>query len=213
MADATDATAYDQHVTTGYRAPKGRRLDWPRVVAALGIVAVVAMALWMFGRSAQAPLTTGVVATTDTWLEGQPFGAFEIVEVPAEMGERFVAPNDLEGMVAATRVPAGSLLAPQMLRAPAEQSTAETQFRVTVDSHLWPDPGPAAGAVAVFALEPGGCAVHLAELADGQRDAVTLELGTQQALEIVGLAASTTLLVWESPQAGWPGCDGNHLGG
>lgn len=212
MADATGATsgAYDQQVTAGYRAPFAKRLNSGRVVAAFAVVAVVVVALFMFGRSAQAPLTAGVVSTTDTWLEGQPFGAFEIIQVPAEMTERFVSPNDLEGMVAATRIPAGALVAPQMLRARSVGSSVETQMRVAVDSHLWPDPGPVPGAVAVFAIEPGGCAVYLAELVDGQRDVVTLELDAPLARDIVGLAATTPLLVWEAPQAGWPGCDDSY---
>lgn len=211
MADTTGIDANPGALSTGYRAARSRRPDVARVVAAVGIVAAVGLALWTFGRSAAEPVTAGVVSTTEIWLEGQPFGAFEIVEVPAELSARFVSPNDLTGLVAATRIPPGSLVAPQMLTQPAERSASETQFRVAVDSHLWPDPGPAAGAVAVFAIDPGGCAFYVAELVDGQRETVTLQLDAARAAELVGLAAAVTLLVWESPPEGWHGCDDSDL--
>ena len=129
-----------------------------------------------------------------------------------------MTPAELAGRVPAVLVPAGTVLSEALLADPGAASAADPSaalLAVGVDPSLWPDPGPAAGADAVLAAEPGGCAAAVLPILAVGDGTVVVEAGPELAAQL----GPAVWWIWESPAAGWPGCLAGaaytvvHLGG
>ena len=189
-----------------------------RLAAAALIVVVVAVAVWLFGRPERSEPAVQVVATAEDWAPRREPGQFVTVEMPEKAAALFVTPAELAGRVPAVAVPAGTVLPEALLAGPGTGSAADPSaalIAVAVDPSLWPDPGPAAGAVAVLAAEPGGCAAAVMPIVAAGDGSVVVEVGPELAARL----GPAVWWIWEAPAAGWPGCpDGAaytvvHLGG
>jgi len=189
-----------------------------RFAAAALIVVAVAVSVWLFGRPEPSEPAVQVVATAEDWAARRGPGQFVTVEMPEKVAALFVTPAELDGRVPAVAVPAGTVLPEALLADPGTGSAADPSaalMAVTVDRSLWPDPGPATGAVAVLAAEPGGCAAAVLPLVAVGEGSVVVEAGPELAARLGPLV----WWIWEAPAAGWPGCpDGAaytvvHLGG
>ena len=200
----------------------GAPFRW-RLVAATGVVVLVAAVVLVWGRSDAAP-TVGVVVTVEEWPVGT-HGAWVTVPVPEGVSGLLVRPGELEGRVAAVRlpdgviVPSGLLADPADVVAPGPGRTPDpadppdgngparrgmTSWRLDVDVSLWPPPGPAAGDRAVFSAERGGCAVAVLPLRDAAGGSVVVDV--DQRLSRL-LLATPSLAIWPAPPEGhWPAC-------
>ena len=185
---------------------------WRLMATAVVLVATVA-SIAALSRGGEDVAEVSVVAAAQRWPEGHPPGDYSIISVPADLAALFVGPLELEGTVASVDIPEGTLVSPQMLRSPQSSDDARTTslMRFTVNSDLWPDPGPAAGDRAVFSLSPGGCAVALVSLVaivqEGAGTLVTLEATP----ELAGTLADEQWWIWESPPGGWPLCQSGEV--
>ncbi|MCY4422256.1 MAG: hypothetical protein OXC06_04200 [Acidimicrobiaceae bacterium] len=189
-----------------------------RYGAAALIVVAVAVSVWLFGRSEPSEPAVQVVATAEDWAARREPGRFVTVEMPEKAAALFVTPEELAGRVPAVAVPAGTVLSEALLTDPGTASAAEPSaalMAVSVDPSLWPDPGPVAGATAVLAAEPGGCAAAVMPILAAGEGTVVVEAGPELAARL----GPAVWWVWESPAAGWPGCSDAaaytvvHLGG
>ncbi|MCY3642936.1 MAG: hypothetical protein F4Z00_17480 [Acidimicrobiaceae bacterium] len=189
-----------------------------RLAAAALIVVVVAVSVWLFGRPERSEPAVQVVATAEDWAARREPGQFVTVEMPEKTAALFVTPAELAGRVPAVAVPAGTVLSESLLAGPGTGSAADPSaalLAVAVDPSLWPDPGPATGAVAVLAAEPGGCAAAVMPIVAAGDGSVVVEAGPELAARL----GPAVWWIWEAPAAGWPGCpDGAaytvvHLGG
>ncbi len=176
-----------------------------RFAAAALIVAVVVVSVLLFGRPAPTEPAVQVVATAEDWAAYREPGRFVTVEMPEKSAALFVTPAELAGRVPAVAVPAGTVLSEALLASPGTASAADPSaalMAVAVDPSLWPDPGPATGATAVLAAEPGGCAAAVMPIVVAGDGTVVVEAGPELAARL----GPTVWWVWESPAAGWPGC-------
>lgn len=189
-----------------------------RLAAAALIVVAVAVSVWLFGRPEPPEPAVQVVATAEDWAARREPGRFVTVEVPEAAATLFVTPEELAGRVPAVAVPAGTVLSEALLADPGTASAADPSaavIAVAVDPSLWPDPGPATGANAVLAAEPGGCAAAVMSIVAAGDGSVVVEAGPELAARL----GPAVWWVWESPAAGWPGCPDDaaytvvHLGG
>ena len=189
-----------------------------RFAGAALVVTLVAVSVWLFGRPEPPEPSVQVVATAEDWTARREPGGFATVEVPATAAELFVTPAELAGRVPAVLVPAGTVLSEALLADPGAASAADPSaalLAVGVDPSLWPDPGPAAGATAVLAAEPGGCAAAVLPILAVGDGTVIVEAGPELAAQL----SPAVWWIWESPAAGWPGCPAGaaytvvHLGG
>lgn len=189
-----------------------------RLAAAAVIVVAVAVAVWLFGRPEPSEPAVQVVATAEDWAAHREPGPFVTVEMPERAAALFVTPAELDGRVPAVAVPAGTVLPEALLADPGTASAVDPTaalMAVAVDRSLWPDPGPATGATAVLAAEPGGCAAAVMPIVAAGDGSVVVEAGPELAARL----GPAVWWVWEAPAAGWPGCpDGAaytvvHLGG
>lgn len=172
-------------------------------------VVVVFVAAILFGSARDdgpAPPTTWVVvATSEDWRAGEPPGAFDIVTVLGTAGAALASVGDLSDQEPLVRIPAGSLVSKAMLGpVGAEAGDPDaTLFQLGVSTAYWGSGTPAAGDVAVFAREFGGCAVAVIQLVDAQGGAVWIEADPLLAAE---LASVPSPVLWEAPENGWPEC-------
>lgn len=189
-----------------------------RFAAAALIVVAVAVSVWLFGRPEASEPAVQVVATAEDWAARREPGRFVTVEMPEKAAALFVTPAELDGRVPAVAVPAGTVLPEALLADSGTGSAAEPSaalMAVAVDRSLWPDPGPATGAVAVLAAEPGGCATAVLPIVAVGEGSVVVEAGPELAARL----GPAVWWIWEAPAAGWPGCPDDaaytvvHLGG
>lgn len=176
-----------------------------RFAAAALIVVAVAVSLWLFGRPEPSEPAVQVVATAEDWAARREPGRFVTVEMPENAAALFVTPAELDGRVPAVAVPAGTVLPEALLADPGTASAADPSaalMAVAVDPSLWPDPGPASGATAVLAAEPGGCAAAVMPIVATGDGNVVVEAGPELAARL----GPAVWWVWEAPAAGWPGC-------
>ena len=176
-----------------------------RFAAAGLVVVLVAVSVWLFGRSAPPEPTLQVVATAEDWPAGREPGEFVTVELPAAMAGLFVTPDQLVGRVPAAVVPAGSVVSQAMLADPGagfSTGLASALLAVKVDPSLWPDPGPRPGDAAVLAAEAGGCAAAVLPVIVVDEGSVVVEVRP----ELAAVLGPETWWIWESPPAGWPAC-------
>ena len=146
-----------------------------RFAAAGAVVLLVAASVWLWGRDAPEQPSVAVVATSQPWAAGRVPGAYVEVQAPRQLAAMLVAPDDLAGMVAVTDIAAGVILSPRMLM-PAETETGlttSTVFKLTVDTSLWPEPGPAAGDTAVFSPAPADASERAGGRTKGLSDSLT----------------------------------------
>ncbi len=175
-----------------------------RFAAAALIVVVVALSVWLFGRSEPATTVQVVVAAED-WPAGREPGEHVTVEMPDESAALFVTADQLAGRVPAVAVPAGTVVSEALLvdsARPAASDLSAALLAVAVDPSLWPAPGPAAGDAAVLAAQPGGCATTVLPLVLVGEGTVVVEAKPQ----LAAVLGPTVWWIWESPPAGWPGC-------
>lgn len=189
-----------------------------RFAAAALIVVTVAVSVWLFGRTEASEPAVQVVATAEDWAAHREPGRFVTVEMPERVAALFVTPAELDGRAPAVAVPAGTVLPEALLAGPDTAFVADPSaalLAVAVDRSLWPDPGPATGAAAVLAAEPGGCAAAVMPIVSVGDGSVVVEAGPELAARL----GPAVWWIWEAPAAGWPGCpDGAaytvvHLGG
>lgn len=176
-----------------------------RFVAAALIVVLVAVSVWLFGRPEPPEPAVQVVAAAEDWAARREPGEFVTVEMPQTAATPFVTPVELAGRVPAVAVPAGTVLSEALLAGPGTASAADPSaalLAVAVDPSLWPGPGPAAGAAAVLAAEPGGCAAAVLAVVAAGDGTVVVEAGPALAARL----GPAVWWIWESPAAGWPGC-------
>ena len=177
-----------------------------RRFAAAGLVVVlVAVSLWLFGRPEPPEPTVQVVAAAEDWPAGREPGGFVTVEMPESAAPLFVTPDQLEGRVPATAVPAGAVVAQAVLTDPGPgfaSDLSSTLLAVRVDRSLWPDPGPQPGDAAVLATEPGGCATAVLPVLVVGEGSVVVEARPR----LAAVLGPEVWWIWESPPAGWPAC-------
>lgn len=178
---------------------------WRLGVAAV-IVAVVVAAIWLWGRPHREPPPTLVAVTSETWLAGQPPGAFEVAGVPQALAGRFVDPDSIAGNVVAFDVPAGTFVTPALLGPLGAASGANTAIRLSADTSAWPEPGPQAGSRAVVASVLGGCALDVTTLAGGAEGSIVVHVDAAGAARYARAAELDGLVVWPAPPDGWPQC-------
>ena len=176
-----------------------------RFAAAGLVVLIVAVSVWLFGRPDPAEPTVAVVVTTETWAAGRPPAGFVTVEMPESAAVLLATPEALEGRVPAVAVPAGVVVSEAMLADAATSPTdpAAAAVAVGVDLTMWPDPGPAAGDVAVLAAEAGGCAAAVLPVLSASGAGLVVEAPPQLAAVLSG---GGVRWAWRSPPAGWPAC-------
>lgn len=189
-----------------------------RLAAAALIVVAVAVSVWLFGRPEPSEPAVQVVVTAEDWAAHREPGQFVTVDMPERAAALFVTPAELDGRVPAVAVPAGTVLPEALLAGPGAASAADPSaalMAVAVDPSLWPDPGPATGATAVLAAEPGGCAAAVMPIMAAADGSVVVEAGPELAARL----GPAVWWIWEAPSAGWPGCPDDaaytvvHLGG
>lgn len=188
-----------------------------RMMAAAVVVALVAAVVWVGGRSGTTAAPVGVVVTVEEWAPGSQ-GAWVTVPVPEGVSGLLVRPEDLEGRVAAVRLPDGVIVPSGLLADPADVALVDvepdeadegsgvglTRWSLGVDASLWPPPGPTAGDMAVFATERGGCAVAVLPLREASGGSVVLDVGQH----LGRLLLEAPLSIWPAPTEGsWPVCD------
>ncbi|MCY4164339.1 MAG: hypothetical protein OXE93_09050 [bacterium] len=188
-------------------------LRW-RLLAALGVLAATAVAIFLLSLDGEEAPEVLVVATTQRWLEGYPVGDHALVPVPADLAALFAVPTDLEEQVAAVDVPEGSLVSPQMLRPvrPRDTSRQTTLMTFGVSAGLWPNPGPRAGDIAVFSSSPGGCATTTQPLTAVEGDTEQLKVTVQATPQLAQTLADYEWWIWEAPPGGWPQCVSSERG-
>ena len=177
-----------------------------RFAAAGLIVVVVAVSVWLFGRSDPPEPTVSVVAAAEDWPARREPGESVTVEMPETVAALFVTPDQLAGRVPVTAVPAGAVVSQAMLAEPGAGLASDLSsalLAVKVDPSLWPDPGPRAGDAAVLAAEAGGCATAvLPVVVVGEGSVVVVEARPQ----LAAVLGPEVWWIWESPPAGWPAC-------
>lgn len=175
-----------------------------RFAAAALIVVVVALSVWLFGRTEPESMVQ-VVAAAEDWPPGREPGEYVIVEMPEESAGLFVTADQLAGRVPAVAVPAGTVVSAALLddsAVPAASDLSAALLAVAVDPSLWPEPGPRAGDAAVLAAQPGGCAAAVLPVVLVGEGTVVVEAGPP----LAAVLGPTVWWIWESPPAGWPGC-------
>ena len=175
-----------------------------RFTAAVLIVVLVALSVWLFGRP-EPETTVPVVAAAEDWPAGRAPGEFVIVEMPEESAALFVTADQLADRVPAVAVPAGTVVSAALLAdsaVPAASDLSAALLAVAVDPSLWPEPGPRAGDAAVLAAQPGGCAAAVLPVVLVGEGTVVVEAGPQ----LAAVLGPTVWWIWKSPPAGWPGC-------
>jgi len=123
-----------------------------RFTAAALIAVVVALSVWLFGRP-EPETTVQVVAAAEDWPAGREPGEYVIVEMPEESAALFVTAGQLADRVPVVAVPAGTVVSAALMAGsavPAASDLSAALLAVTVDSSLWPEPGPRAGDAAVL---------------------------------------------------------------
>ena len=176
-----------------------------RFAAAALVVVLVAVLIWLFGRPEPPEPAVQVVAAAEDWAARREPGEFVTVEMPQTAAALFVTPAELDGRVPAVAVPAGTILSEALLAGPGTVAAADpsaAMLAVAVNPSLWPDPGPAVGAAAVLAAEPGGCAAAVLPVVAAGDSSVVVEAGPALAARL----GPAVWWIWESPAAGWPGC-------
>ena len=176
-----------------------------RFAAAGLVVVLVAVSVWLFGRSDPPEPMLLVVATAEDWPAGREPGEFVTVEMPESSAALFVTPEQLVGRVPATVVPAGTVVSQSLLADPGAgfaTGLASALLAVKVDPSLWPDPGPRAGDAAVLAAEAGGCATAVLPVVVVDEGSVVVEARPP----LAAVLGPETWWIWESPPAGWPAC-------
>ena len=188
--------------------------SWPvsfrwRLFAAAIVLAITVAAILALSRDSDAAVEVPAVATAQRWPAGHPPGEHAIVLVSAELAALLIHPSELDGTVAAVDVPEGTLVTAKMLRPldSGDSSRTTALMRFTVNSALWPDPGPVAGSRAVFSPDPGGCAAALVPLLAVDNDGGSTRVTVEAAPGLAAVLADEQWWIWESPPGNWPRCE------
>ncbi len=186
---------------------------WRLLAAAIVLVATVT-AILALSRDGDVAVEVPVVAAAQWWPAHHPPGDHTIVHVPAELAPLFIHPSVLVGTVSAVDVPEGTLVSAKMLRPRDgdDDSRATALMRFTVNSDLWPDPGPVPGNRAVFSPAPGGCAAALVTLVAVDDDGASARVSLEADPELAALLADNQWWIWESPPGNWPRCGREAIG-
>ena len=183
-----------------------------RLGAALLIVATVVAAIWLWGRPHAEPPAALVAITSEPWMAGQPPGAFDVVEVAAQLGGQFADPDSISGSVVTHDVPSGTFVTSGLLGIPGDASGVLTAMRFGADTSAWPAPGPGAGSRAVVAGVLGGCALDVTTLAGGAEGSIVVRVDAPGAARYANAAELDGLVVWPAPPDGWPECRSSRAG-
>ena len=192
-----------------------RQIGVPMRLGLSVVLALVFAGAILFGsgsdeEQAPPPPTFVVVAASEDWLAGEPPGGFELIQVQGPASTFLAGPADLDGQVAAVRVPAGSLVSRAMLGAPDPPRPSDVSlFRIGVNTTYWGPAGPATGDRAVFAGGFGGCAVAILELVSADGGTVLVEADPELAATLGGLPSP---VLWKAPDDGWPACGAGEIG-
>ena len=187
------------------RVPRLGLEPW-RLGAAAAVVGIVVCALWLWGRPRSELPQVLVAVTAETWVAGQPPGAFDVVTLPPDVATRFVEPDIIADRVVAHHVPAGTFVTPALLTVAAESAGSTTAMRFAADTTAWPPPGPRAGSHSVVSTVLGGCAIEVSTLLGGADDSIVVRVDQQSAARIAAAAEPDGLVVWPAPPDGWPQC-------
>ncbi|MCY4516363.1 MAG: hypothetical protein OXB99_03895 [Acidimicrobiaceae bacterium] len=177
-----------------------------RLGAAALIVATVVAAIWLWGRPHAEPPAALAAITSEAWMAGQPPGAFELVEVAAQLAEQLADPSSIPGSVATHDLPSGTLVTPALLGVASDASGALTAMRFPADTSAWPAPGPGAGSRAVVAGVLGGCALDVTTLAGGAEGSIVVRVDAPGAARYANASELDGLVAWPAPPDGWPEC-------
>ena len=193
------------------------RIEPWRLLLALLVVAAIGAVLWLWGRPLSDPPQAEVVVTSEYWIKGAATAGFQLVSLPVDIAERFAEPAALVGAVAAVDIPAGVYVARSQLVAksdidPDSELAAQTRMSFAANFSPWPQPPPSAGDWAVIATKPGGCALHVLQLAAASDSTVVLTVNASLAKELSEVVSRQPLVLWQSPSAGWPACSGGQVG-
>lgn len=177
-----------------------------RLGAAVLIVATVVAAIWLWGRPHAAPPAALVAVASEPWTAGQPPGAFEVIEVAAQLADQLADPDSIAGSVATHDIPSGTFVTPGLLGLAGDVSGALTAMRFAADTTAWPAPGPSAGSRAVVSGVLGGCALDVTILAGGAEGSIVVRVDAPGAARYANAAELDGLVVWPAPPEGWPEC-------
>ena len=188
------------------RGMPSRGVEPWRLGAAALIVAAVVAAIWLWGRPDAVPPAALVAVSSEPWSAGQPPGAFEVIEVAAQLADQFADPDSIAGSVATHDIPSGTFVTPGLLGLEGDVSGALTAMRFVADTSAWPAPGPSAGSRAVVAGVLGGCALDVTTLAGGAEGSIVVRVDAPGAARYANAAELDGLVVWPAPPDGWPEC-------
>ena len=191
--------------------PRPALESWRFGAAAL-IVATVVAAIWLWGRPHAEPPAALVAVASEQWTAGQPPGAFEIVEVAAQLAGQFADPDSISAGISTLDIPSGTFVTPGLLGVPDDVSGAVTAMRFAADTSAWPAPGPSAGSRAVVAGVLGGCALDVTTLAGGTEGSIVVRVDAPGAARYASAAELDGLVVWPAPPDGWPECRSSRAG-
>lgn len=177
-----------------------------RIGAAVLIVGAVVLAIWLWGRPHAEPPTALAAVASEPWTAGQPPGGFEIVEIAAQLADRFADPDSIATSVASHDIPPGTFVTPGLLGNPGDAMGGLTAMRFMADTSAWPDPGPRAGSRAVVAEVLGGCALDVTTLAGGAEGSIVAHVDAAGAARYARAVELDGLVVWPAPPDGWPEC-------
>ncbi|WP_420608906.1 hypothetical protein [Candidatus Poriferisodalis sp.] len=177
-----------------------------RIGAAVLIVGTVVLAIWLWGRPHAEPPTVLAAVASEPWTAGQPPGAFEVVEIAAQLADRFADPDSIVTSVASHDVPPGTFVTPGLLGNPGDATGDLTAMRFAADTSAWPEPGPRAGSRAVVASVLGGCALDVTTLAGGAEGSIVVHVDAADAARYARAAELDGLVAWPAPPDGWPEC-------
>ncbi len=194
------------------RGMPSRGVEPWRLGAAALIVAAVVAAIWLWGRPNAEPPAALVAVASEPWTAGQPPGAFEVVEVAAQLADQFADPDSIAGSVATHDIPSGTFVTPGLLGLAGDVSGALTAMRFAADTTSWPAPGPRAGSRAVVAGVLGGCALDVTTLAGGAEGSIVVRVDAPGAARYANAAELDGLVVWPAPPDGWPECRSPRTG-
>ncbi len=194
------------------RGMPSRGVEPWRLGAAALIVATVVAAIWLWGRPDTEPPAALVAVASEPWTAGQPPGAFEVIEVAAQLADQFADPDSIARSVATHDIPSGTFVTPGLLGLAGDVSGALTAMRFAADTTAWPAPGPSAGSRAVVSGVLGGCALDVTTLAGGAEGSIVVRVDAPGAARYANAAELDGLVVWPAPPEGWPECRSPRAG-
>lgn len=182
-----------------------------RVAVAIALVLLTVAGLLVSSRGG--PALVKVPQATERWSVGSSPGGWQLIEVPEAASLLLATPEQLVEGVVTRAVHAGDLVPADAVSShgvtPAQVAGDDEELvrvRVTVDASAWPS-GPLAGATAIFASVPGGCArftLPIQEVVDSGSTVVVAVPPSEAA--VMTAASSWWTVAAPAGDAGWPAC-------